>query len=156
MAKRWRQIGGLIVIFGGVFLIIIWQEYIFPIFPAFDIELNEMLLSPIIFGTPATASGFLMMNNKSWATIIAFISGVLPLIITLVLFYRIQYWGEPLELVSLGYYFIWMGAIVIIIGSITSAIKSDVERIVLLILSLIFSSAVGVAAVILLIITSFF
>jgi hypothetical protein len=156
MAKRWRQIGGLIVIFGGVFLIIIWQEYIFPIFPAFDIELNEMLLSPIIFGTLATASGFLMMNNKSWATIIAFISGVLPLIITLVLFYRIQYWGEPLELVSLGYYFIWMGAIVIIIGSITSAIKSDVERIVLLILSLIFSSAVGVAAVILLIITSFF
>jgi len=156
MAKRWRQIGGLIVIFGGVFLIIIWQEYIFPIFPAFDIELNEMLLSPIIFGTLATASGFLMMNNKSWATIIAFISGVLPLIITLVLFYRIQYWGEPLELVSLGYYFIWMGAIVIIISSITSAIKSDVERIVLLILSLIFGSAVGVAAVILLIITSFF
>ena len=73
MEKRWRQIGGLIVIFGGIFLIVIWLVYILPIFPN-NKYLNNMLFSPILFGILGTISGFLMMKNNSGAFIFAFIS----------------------------------------------------------------------------------
>jgi len=111
-----------------------------------------MLFSPILFGILGTISGFLMMKNNSGAFIFAFISGAVTLIMTLGLFYRIQFYGELLELVPLGYYLIWTGAIGIIIGSVISAIKSEVGRKVLLLLSLIFSSIVAVVVLIIFVI----
>ena len=155
MEKIWRQTGELIVISGGIFLIILWLAYILPIFPN-NKYLNNMLFSPILFGILGTVAGFLMMKNKPGAYIFAYISGSMTLIMTLVLYFRVQFYGELLELVPLGYYLIWTGAIVMIFGSVISVIKSDVGRKVLLFLSLVFGSIVTAVVLIILVAFSIF